>query len=144
MPETAIQSSAGMVYTACVASSLAGIILLYTAVSAWHLLDTQSLVLCALTLLLVLMTLTADRFLMPITKQRESRMLDLPLPFSPVMALKPGSNCERQTRCAYDLKPSMLTSLMYMLPQLSAAAAALSGLELAAGSLLAARAEQKV
>lgn len=96
-----------------------------------------------LPLLLVLLALTADRFLMPITKQRESRMLDLPLPFSPVMALKPGSNCERQTRCAYDLKPSMLTSLMYMLPQLSAAAA-LSGLELVAGSLLAARAEQKV
>lgn len=58
--------------------------------------------------------LTADRFLMPITKHRESRMLDLPLPLSPVMALKPGSKFVRQTRCAYDLKPSMLTSLMYM------------------------------
>lgn len=42
--------------------------------------------------------LTAERFLMPITKQRLSRMLDLPLPFNPVMALKPGSKLLSVTR----------------------------------------------
>lgn len=61
-----------------------------------------------------LQLLTADRFLMPMTKHRLSKMLDLPLPLSPVMALNPGSKLVRHTRCAYDLKPSMLTSLMYM------------------------------
>jgi len=58
---------------------------------------------------------------MPITKQSESRMLDLPLPFSPVIALNPGSKFVKHTRWAYDLKPSMLTSLMYIV--LAAAAA---------------------
>jgi hypothetical protein len=43
-----------------------------------------------------------------------SRMLDLPLPFKPVMALKRGSNAGTMVRCAYDLNPSMQTSSTYM------------------------------
>lgn len=61
---------------------------------------------------------TCDRFLMPITKQIASRMLDFPLPFNPVIALKPGSKFDSVTLCAYDLKPSIETSLMYI-PRLS-------------------------
>lgn len=44
--------------------------------------------------------LTCERFLMPMTKQMESRMLDLPVPFSPVMALNVGSKLDSETRCA--------------------------------------------
>lgn len=51
---------------------------------------------------------------MPSTKQMESRMLDLPEPLSPVMALKEGSKPETTVRVAYDLKPSITTSSMYM------------------------------
>jgi len=51
---------------------------------------------------------------MPSTKQMESRMLDLPEPFRPVMALNWGSNPATTCRCAYDLKPSMVISLMNM------------------------------
>jgi len=52
---------------------------------------------------------------MPSTKQMASRMLLLPLPLSPVIALKPGSKPLRVTRWAYDLKPSIMTSRMYIL-----------------------------
>jgi len=47
---------------------------------------------------------------MPSTKQMASRMLDLPEPLRPVMALNRGSNAGTTVRCAYDLKPSMHTS----------------------------------
>lgn len=47
---------------------------------------------------------------MPRTKQMASRMLDLPLPLRPVMALKNGSKSDTTVRCAYDLKPSMMIS----------------------------------
>jgi hypothetical protein len=43
---------------------------------------------------------TCCKFLMPRTKQMESRMLLLPLPLSPVMALNPLSKLESVTRCA--------------------------------------------
>ena len=51
---------------------------------------------------------------MPSTKQMASRMLDLPDPLSPVIALKRGSNPGTVTREAYDLKPSMMISEMCM------------------------------
>lgn len=51
---------------------------------------------------------------MPSTKQMESRMLDFPEPLSPVMALKDGSKPDTTVRVAYDLKPSITTSSMYM------------------------------
>lgn len=41
-------------------------------------------------------------------------MLDLPDPFSPVMALKNGSNPGTTVLVAYDLNPSKVTSLMYI------------------------------
>ena len=43
---------------------------------------------------------TCDRFVMPSTKHIESRMLDLPDPFRPVMALNRGSNAGTTVRCA--------------------------------------------
>eukprot|EP00983_Pelagomonas_calceolata_P026454 830596-Pelagomonas_calceolata.AAC.1 len=43
---------------------------------------------------------TWDRFLIPSTKQMASRMLDLPLPLRPVMALKLWSKLCKLTRCA--------------------------------------------
>jgi hypothetical protein len=52
---------------------------------------------------------------MPSTKQMESKMLDLPEPFRPVMALKNGSKLGTAVRCAYDLKPSTTISSIYML-----------------------------
>ena len=42
--------------------------------------------------------LTALKLVMPKTKQMESRMLDLPLPFKPVMALKLASKPETCVR----------------------------------------------
>ena len=59
--------------------------------------------------------LACDRFVMPSTKQMESRMLDLPLPLRPVMALKKGSKFGTLTRVAYDLKPSSVISSIYIL-----------------------------
>lgn len=41
-------------------------------------------------------------------------MLDLPLPFKPVIALNWGSNPAIVVRVAYDLKPSITTCLMYI------------------------------
>lgn len=41
-------------------------------------------------------------------------MLDFPVPLSPVMALKQGSKLGSVTREAYDLKPSMVISSMYI------------------------------
>ena len=51
---------------------------------------------------------------MPSTKQMASRMLDLPLPLRPVMALNSESKPEISVREAYDLKPSSTIPLMYM------------------------------
>ena len=53
---------------------------------------------------------TCDRLVMPMTKQMASRMLDLPVPLKPVMALNCGSNVPITVRCAYDLKPSTTIS----------------------------------
>ena len=44
-------------------------------------------------------------------------MLDLPLPFNPVIALNCGSNPETVVRVAYDLNPSITTCLMYIFKQ---------------------------
>jgi len=41
-------------------------------------------------------------------------MFDLPEPFNPVIALNNGSNPGTTVRLAYDLKPSMHTSSMYI------------------------------
>lgn len=57
---------------------------------------------------------TCASVLSPMTKQMESRMLDFPVPLSPVMALKQGSKLGSVTREAYDLKPSMVISSMYI------------------------------
>ena len=51
-----------------------------------------------------------DRLEMPRTKQIESRILDLPEPFRPVMALNSESKPEMMVRFAYDLKPSRMIS----------------------------------
>ena len=57
---------------------------------------------------------TWERLVMPSKKQMASKMLLFPLPFSPVMALKSGSNPSISVRCAYDLKPSRTTFFMYI------------------------------
>lgn len=57
---------------------------------------------------------TCERLVIPSTKQMASRMLLLPEPFRPVMALNRGSNAGTTVRCAYDLNPSMHTSSTYM------------------------------
>eukprot|EP00967_Tisochrysis_lutea_P131188 scaffold227790_cov28-Tisochrysis_lutea.AAC.2 len=51
---------------------------------------------------------------MPSTKQIESRTLDLPEPFSPVIALNCASNPEITVRVAYDLNPSRMISMICM------------------------------
>lgn len=52
----------------------------------------------------------------PIPKQKQmaSRMLDFPEPFRPVMALKVGSQPVMTVRTAYDLKPSIINSVILM------------------------------
>ncbi|MDB9925088.1 hypothetical protein OAD67_02380 [bacterium] len=45
-------------------------------------------------------TLTWLKFVIPSTKQMESRILDFPEPFNPVMALKSGSKEGTTVRCA--------------------------------------------
>jgi len=57
---------------------------------------------------------TCSSFEMPRTKQIESRMLDLPLPFRPVMALNCWSKPVTTVRLAYDLKPSIMISSICM------------------------------
>ena len=57
---------------------------------------------------------TCERLVIPSTKQMASRMLLLPEPFRPVMALNRGSNAGTTVRCAYDLNPSMHTSSTYL------------------------------
>lgn len=52
---------------------------------------------------------------MPRQKHIASSILDLPLPFRPVIALKVGSHGEITVRTAYDLKPSMISSVMRIL-----------------------------
>ena len=59
--------------------------------------------------------ITCVRLVMPSRKQIASRMLDLPLPFSPVIALNRGSNPLISVRWAYDLNPSMTMDLMNMI-----------------------------
>lgn len=61
-----------------------------------------------------LLARTCDRLVMPSTKQMASSTFDLPLPLSPVMALKRGSNPLTTVRVAYDLKPSRMISSMCM------------------------------
>ena len=56
----------------------------------------------------------ADMREMPMTKQMASRMLDLPEPFKPVIALNYGSKSGILVRTEYDLKPSITISLMYI------------------------------
>ena len=51
---------------------------------------------------------------MPMRKQIASRMLLLPEPLRPVMALKAGSNPLISVRWPYDLKPSITIDLMYI------------------------------
>ena len=46
------------------------------------------------------------------TKQMESRMFDFPDPFRPVIALNFGSKRPITVRCAYDLKPSTMISMI--------------------------------
>mmetsp|Transcript_4456 Transcript_4456/g.19104 ORF Transcript_4456/g.19104 Transcript_4456/m.19104 type:complete len:100 (+) Transcript_4456:3906-4205(+) len=47
----------------------------------------------------------------------ESRILDFPDPFSPVMALNDGSKPDTTVRDAYDLNPSTMTSSIYISSQ---------------------------
>ena len=60
---------------------------------------------CALTVLILVM---------PNTKHIASKILDLPLPLSPVMELKLSSHPLITVRTAYDLKPSMISSTTFM------------------------------
>lgn len=55
---------------------------------------------------------TWARLVIPSTKQMESRILDFPVPFKPVMALNLGSKFGIVTRVAYDLNPSRVISSM--------------------------------
>lgn len=57
-----------------------------------------------------------ERLVMPRTKQMLSRMLLLPLPLRPVMALKKGSKAGTTVRCAYDLKPSTCAGVSVCAP----------------------------
>ena len=59
--------------------------------------------------------ITCVRLVIPSTKQMESRMLDLPDPFRPVIALNCGSKPGMTTLCAYDLKPSTVISFTCIL-----------------------------
>lgn len=80
--------------------------------------DTVALVMpawpCLYTNSCRLEALTCCKFVIPKTKQIESKMLDLPDPFKPVMALKNGSKPETTVLVAYDLNPSKQISLIYM------------------------------
>lgn len=58
--------------------------------------------------------LTWDKLVIPNRKQMESKMLDFPLPFSPVIALNSGSNPIISVLCAYDLKPSTTMDFIYI------------------------------
>lgn len=58
--------------------------------------------------------LTCCMLVMPSTKQMESRMLDLPLPLSPVMALNCWSSPKTVVRFAKLLKPSRVISSIHM------------------------------
>ena len=51
---------------------------------------------------------------MPNTKQIASNMLDLPLPFNPVIAVNERSNGNTLVNYAYDLKPSNNISSKYI------------------------------
>lgn len=51
----------------------------------------------------------------PRTKQMESKILDLPLPFNPVIALNNGSNPLISVLFPYDLKPSIIIDLICIL-----------------------------
>lgn len=59
--------------------------------------------------------LTWSNLEIPSTKQIESKMLDLPVPFKPVMAVNSGSKSLISVRLPYDLKPSNITDLIYMI-----------------------------
>lgn len=60
-------------------------------------------------------SITCVRLVIPSTKQMESRMLDLPDPFRPVIALNCGSKPGMTTLCAYDLNPSTVISFTCIL-----------------------------
>ena len=60
------------------------------------------------------MLLTCVKFVIPRRKQILSNILDLPLPFKPVIALKSGSNPLTSVRLAYDLKPSSTIPFIYI------------------------------
>ena len=57
---------------------------------------------------------TCVKFEIPSKKQIESKILDFPLPFKPVIALNWGSNPLISVLCAYDLKPSTTIDLIYI------------------------------
>lgn len=69
---------------------------------------------CTIRTYIMKQTFTCVKFEIPSKKQIESSMLDLPLPFKPVIALNWGSNPAMVVRVAYDLKPSITTCLMYI------------------------------
>jgi len=55
-------------------------------------------------------------FVIPNTKHIESRIFDFPDPLRPVIELKLSSQPLITVRTAYDLKPSMTTSMTLILP----------------------------
>ena len=61
---------------------------------------------CALTVLILVI---------PSTKHIASRIFDFPLPLRPVMELKVSSHPPMTVRTAYDLKPSMTSSMILIL-----------------------------
>lgn len=58
--------------------------------------------------------ITCPKFVMPSTKHIESKMFDLPVPLSPVMAVNSRSNSLISVRFPYDLNPSSITDLIYI------------------------------
>ena len=48
-----------------------------------------------------------------------SKILDLPVPFNPVIALNSGSNPNISVRLPYDLKPSTIIDLIYILEKIN-------------------------
>lgn len=61
------------------------------------------------------MTITWVKFVIPRTKQIESRIFDLPVPFNPVIAVNSLSNGPISVRLPYDLKPSKIIVFTYIL-----------------------------
>lgn len=64
---------------------------------------------------MVTLSFTCVKLVMPSTKQIESSIFDLPVPLRPVMAVNSLSKPSISVRLPYDLKPSIINFLMYIM-----------------------------